>query len=108
MDHSAPGRTGGLSAWPAAPPSNWIDHVNEPQTEGAVDALLRSLRRGTPFGSEAWRQATAGQFGIDLAPRPGAAPGNRGPNVTPQEFAEIRSRPGLAALRGILRLWASS
>jgi hypothetical protein len=38
----------------------------------------------------------------------GAAPGNRGPNVTPQEFAEIRSRPGLAALRGILRRWASS
>ena len=65
---------GGLSAWPVAPPSNWIDHVNEPQTEAEVEALRRSLRRGIPFGSEAWQHATAGQFGIELAPRPRGRP----------------------------------
>ena len=32
---------GALSAWPVAPPSNWIDHVNEPQTEALVEARGR-------------------------------------------------------------------
>jgi len=69
-----PGHCGGLPAWPVTPPSNWIDHVNEPQTEAEMEALRRSLRRGIPFGSEAWQQATAGQFGIELAPRPRGRP----------------------------------
>jgi len=69
-----PGHRGGLSAWPVATPSNWIDHVNEPQTEAEVVALRRSLQRGIPFGGEAWQQATASQFGIDLAPRPRGRP----------------------------------
>lgn len=64
-----PSHRGGLSAWPVAPPSNWVDHVNEPQTEAEMQALRQSLRKGLPFGSEAWQQATADQFGVDLAPR---------------------------------------
>ena len=68
------GHRGGLSVWPVAPPSNWIDHVNEPQTEAEMEALRQSMQRGIPFGSEAWQQATAGQFGIDLAPRPRGRP----------------------------------
>jgi len=64
-----PSHRGGLSAWPVAPPSNWVDHVNEPQTEAEMQALRRSLRKGLPFGSEAWQQAAADQFGVDLAPR---------------------------------------
>ena len=68
------GHRGGLSAWPVAPPSNWIDHVNEPQTEAEMEALRRSLQRGIPFGSEAWQHATASQLGIDLAPRPRGRP----------------------------------
>ena len=69
-----PGHRDGISGWPVAPPSNWIDHVNEPQTEAEVEALRRSLRRGIPFGSEAWQHATAGRLGIDLAPRPRGRP----------------------------------
>jgi hypothetical protein len=64
-----PRHRGGLSTWPVAPPSNWVDHVNEPQTEAEMQALRQSLRKGLPFGSEAWQQTTADQFGVDLAPR---------------------------------------
>jgi putative transposase len=68
------GHRSGLSAWPVAPPSNWIDHVNEPQTEAEMESLRRSLQRGIPFGSEAWQHATASQLGIHLAPRPRGRP----------------------------------
>jgi len=64
-----PDHDGGCTTWPVTPPANWVDHVNEPQTEAEMEALRRSLRRGIPFGNEDWQQATAGRFGIALAPR---------------------------------------
>jgi REP element-mobilizing transposase RayT len=30
------------------------DHVNQPQTEGEVEAIQRAIRRGAPLGSPIW------------------------------------------------------
>ena len=43
-----------LSDWPLPRPSNWLEIVNQPQTEAELDAVHRSLRRGSPFGSADW------------------------------------------------------
>src|SRR5665213_1018344 len=45
--------------WPTDRPSNWTEHVNEPQTEAELLALRWSIRRGAPFGSAIWRDQAA-------------------------------------------------
>ena len=43
-----------LSDWPLPRPSCWQDYVNQPQTASEVDAIRRSVKRGMPYGTEAW------------------------------------------------------
>jgi len=45
--------------WPVEMPANWEELVDEPQTQEEVDALRRSVNRGTPFGTPAWQHRTA-------------------------------------------------
>src|SRR5213596_2419872 len=48
-----------LSAWPIAIPADWVRRVNGPQSEEEEEAALRrAVRRGAPFGSEAWAERT--------------------------------------------------
>src|SRR5262245_42971573 len=63
---SAPGR---LSAWPVRMPKDWLAHVNRPQTEAEVEAVRRSVIRGTPYGSDTWQVATATRLGLDFTLR---------------------------------------
>ena len=60
-----------LSPWPIRRSSNWIDHVNEPQTEAELEALRRCVNRGSPFGDEAWSKKIVQQLGLEstLTPR---------------------------------------
>ena len=39
-----------LSAWPVRRTPNWLDYVNEPQTELELAAIRRSVKRGCPLG----------------------------------------------------------
>src|SRR3990172_1855736 len=48
-----------LSDWPILRPADWIEHVNQPQTEAELEALRSAVRRGTPFGDDPWRRETA-------------------------------------------------
>ena len=43
-----PEQRGLLAEWPISRPVDWIELVNGPQTEAEMDALRRSVRRGTP------------------------------------------------------------
>jgi putative transposase len=45
--------------------SNWIEQVNEPQTQAELDALRWAIRRGAPFGSEKWRREAARMMGVN-------------------------------------------
>jgi putative transposase len=43
-----------LSAWPVERPVEWARWVNEPETEGELTAVRRSVAKGQPFGSSGW------------------------------------------------------
>lgn len=66
-----------LSAWPLPRPANWIQLVNEPQTEAELEALRCCVNRGRPFGDPAWVAATAKQLGLEWTLRPRGRPRRR-------------------------------
>ena len=53
-----------LDAWPVPRPDCWGEHVERPQTEAELAAVRQAVRRGSPFGSAAWQQETAGRLGL--------------------------------------------
>jgi putative transposase len=68
-------------------PANWLDYVNEPQTEAEVERLRESLRRGRPFGDLLWMQHTAVRLGLQASLRPRGRPKKRAPEA-PSLFAD--------------------
>jgi putative transposase len=54
-----------LSSWPVPEPKPWVAFVNEPQTDGELEALRRSVNRGVPFGSDRWVQRTVKKLGLE-------------------------------------------
>jgi putative transposase len=63
-----------LSDWPLPRPSRWTQHVNQPQSEAELEAIRRCLRRGQPYGSEAWTERTAHRLGLQSTLRPRGRP----------------------------------
>jgi hypothetical protein len=43
---------------------NWVEQVNEPQTEAEVERLHESLHRGRPFGESAWMEQGVLRWGL--------------------------------------------
>jgi putative transposase len=58
-----------LDAWPVDEAAHWPEMVNEPQTQSELDAIRRSVRRGSPFGGAAWTDGVARELGVTLRPR---------------------------------------
>ena len=54
-----------LADWPLAPGEQWLDYVNQPETEAELAALRRSAWHGTPFGHTVWQQTTAKRLGLE-------------------------------------------
>jgi putative transposase len=63
-----------LSDWPLPRPANWLQLVNEPQTEAELEALRCCVNRSRPFGDPAWVAATAKQLGLEWTLRPRGRP----------------------------------
>ena len=63
-----------LSDWPLPRPRNWVELVNRPQSEEEVEALRRSVNRGTPFGSAPWQKNVALRWGLERTLRPRGRP----------------------------------
>jgi len=63
-----------LSEWPIETPRDWLAWVNAPQTDKEVEALRTSLRRGRPYGGEAWVLRTARRLGLEQTLRPPGRP----------------------------------
>ena len=53
-----------LTAWPVDQPRNWLQRVNQAESDAELDALRTSVRRGRPFGSAPWTLATAQRLGL--------------------------------------------
>jgi putative transposase len=55
-----------LSPWPIAPPENWIELVNTPQTEAELRDLRKCVRHDQPIGDPEWAAAVAPLLGLTL------------------------------------------
>jgi putative transposase len=64
-----------LTPWPIERPRDWTARVNRPFGPHEEAAVLRSIRRGQPFGSESWRVDAAARLGLESALRPRGRPG---------------------------------
>lgn len=63
-----------LHPWPLPEPADWIDTVNQPESETELSALRRSLRRGCPLGEETWVKAMVQRLGLEFTLRPPGRP----------------------------------
>ena len=63
-----------LSPGPIPRPENWLEWVNQPQSDEELAALRRSVNRGTPLGSEDWSRRIADQLGLEYTLRPRGRP----------------------------------
>jgi putative transposase len=80
-----------LSPWPLPCPDDWAARVNEPQSEGELQAIRRSVKRGCPFGAEAGVEATSNRlhWGQTVGPQgypPGPRTTGEAPDVEPSPF----------------------
>jgi putative transposase len=51
-----------------------VEWVNEATIETEVEGIRHSVKRGTPFGSEAWAVRTARRLGLEASLRPRGRP----------------------------------
>ena len=63
-----------IAAWPLSRPRRWLDWVNEPQTEGELAAVRRSISRGSPYGDETWTDKAIRKLGLETTLRPRGRP----------------------------------
>jgi len=58
-----------LSVWPLARPADWLDFVNEPQSDEEFAALRRSVNRRCPFGDDEWQEQVVKELGLESTTR---------------------------------------
>jgi putative transposase len=63
-----------LSRWPVERPRRWAYHVNRPQTAAELEALRRSVNRGSPYGGPSWVRRTARELNLETTLRPRGRP----------------------------------
>ncbi len=63
-----------LAVGPVTRPRHWLQRVNQPVTDAELQALRRSVVRGTPYGDEDWRKAAAKRLGLESTLRPRGRP----------------------------------
>lgn len=55
-------------------PADWVRRVNRPETEAELEAVRRSITRGTPLGAKAWQTRSANRHGLQASLRPRGRP----------------------------------
>ena len=63
-----------VSPWPLRIPGDWIEQVNRPQSDAELEALRRSVQRGSPYGGERWQKVTAAKLNLEFTLRPPGRP----------------------------------
>ena len=63
-----------LADWPIGRQSNWLDWVNQAETEPELESLRKSVQRGRPFGGAQWQKQIAKRLGLESAYRPVGRP----------------------------------
>ena len=63
-----------LSKGPLALPSQWLRLVNRPETQEELESVRRSVKRGQPFGSDAWVKKTCVKMNLECTLVPQGRP----------------------------------
>ena len=63
-----------LHPGPVPRPADWLEHVNQAQTEAELERLRESTRRRRPYGDALWMVQAAGQLGLQASSRPRGRP----------------------------------
>jgi putative transposase len=63
-----------LSEWPLPLPADWPGWVNQHQTEAELFSVRECVKRGRPYGGEAWVRQTAKALHLDTTLRPRGRP----------------------------------
>jgi putative transposase len=63
-----------LADWPVDSPRNWLTLVNRAETEAELQAVRRSIVRGTPYGDDRWTKRVARRLGLESSLRPRGRP----------------------------------
>jgi putative transposase len=63
-----------LAEGPVERPRPWLPWVNQAVTVAELEAVRRSVNRGTPFGDEAWVERMARRLGLEATLRPRGRP----------------------------------
>ncbi len=71
-----------LDDGPLALPRRWTRRVQSAQTEAELEALRRSVVRGSPFGTPSWQQRTAERLGLQSTLRPRGRPWKSRPTAS--------------------------
>ncbi len=58
-----------LATWPVERPENWLEMLNEVQTEAELESLRKCIQRGRPFGSTEWVSGAVKRFGLEASVR---------------------------------------
>ena len=59
---------------PVDRPRGWTERVNRAETPAELSAIRASVRRGTPFGLDAWVQRIAVKLGLESSLNPRGRP----------------------------------
>ena len=73
-----------LSPGPIKLPRDWIEFVNRTETKTELGALRTSVRRGRPFGDDAWQRKIARRLGLQHTFRPRGRPFKQPPSASQQ------------------------
>jgi putative transposase len=65
------------AASPVPLPADWTAWVNAAETAADLEAVRRSVNRGTPYGGAAWVGRTAERLGLEHTLRPRGRPRTR-------------------------------
>jgi putative transposase len=63
-----------LHPGPVPLPANWVKVVNAAETEAELEALRRSVARGSPYGPAGWVEAVVERLGLQSTIRPRGRP----------------------------------
>ena len=66
-----------LSEWPVIRPADWLEWVNQPQTDQELAEMRLSVSKGRPFGEPAWREQMIEQLGLQSSVRERGRPERR-------------------------------
>ena len=63
-----------LANGPVARTENWLEYVDQPETERELAALRQCVVRGSPFGSAVWQRKTADRLDLRSSLKPVGRP----------------------------------